>query len=314
MTSMSKYKAINEQKNPSPRKRRMSWGKMAAWVFLALWIILTLFPVYWIGRMAFSTQKQLLAHPTSLLPVEFTIDPFKRVFGLMELQDILDQGGFGKKMNFGLYLRNSILVTVISTTSATVFNAMAAYAFARLRFPLREKLFYAYLIVQIMPSVLGLIPNFILIHQLGWVGTLQGIIAPGFLGNAFGVFFLRQFFLSTNRELEDAAKLDGANLIGIFWRIIIPISIPALTTAFILSFVGSWNELQWAYFAGGAGRIEEATTLMVAMLSFQAASQTGLPDFTGLMAATLISIIPMLALFLVFGRRIVDAIQFSGIK
>ncbi len=264
--------------------------------------------------MAFSTQKQLLANPTSLLPAEFTVDPFRRVFGLIELQERLDQGGFSKKMDFGLYMRNSSLVTIIGTTSATIFNAMAAYAFARLRFPLREKLFYAYLIVQIMPSVLGLIPNFILIHQLGWVGTLRGIIAPGFLGNAFGVFFLRQFFLGINRELEEAAKLDGATLISIFWQIIIPISIPALATAFILAFVGNWNELQWAYFAGGAGRIEEATTLMVAMLSFNAQSHTGLPDFTGLMAGTLISIIPMLALFLIFGRKIIDSIQFSGIK
>lgn len=299
---------------PMYRKHRIQWGRIAAWGFLGLWILLTLFPVYWIARMAFSTQKQLLANPTSVLPVGFTTDPFKRVFGLMDLQQVLDQGGFPKKMNFGLYLRNSVLVATIGTGGATIFNALAAYAFARLRFPLRDKLFYLYVIVQIMPSVLGLIPNFMLIHRLGWVGTLQGIIAPGFLGNAFGVFFLRQFFLGLNRELEEAAKLDGDTLIGIFWHIIVPISQPALTIAFILAFMGAWNELQWAYFAGGSGRIEEATTLPVAMLSFNAQSQRGLPDYTGLMAGTLISIIPMMMLYLAFGKRIVDSIQFSGYR
>lgn len=296
------------------RKRRIQWGRIAAWGFLGLWILLTLFPVYWIARMAFSTQKQLLANPTSVLPVGFTTDPFKRVFGLMDLQQVLDQGGFPKKMNFGLYLRNSVLVATIGTGGATLFNALAAYAFARLHFPLRDKLFYLYVIVQIMPSVLGLIPNFMLIYRLGWVGTLQGIIAPGFLGNAFGVFFLRQFFLGLNRELEEAAKLDGDTLIGIFWHVIVPISRPALTVAFILAFMGAWNELQWAYFAGGSGRIEEATTLPVAMLAFNAQAQRGLPDYTGLMAGTLISIIPMMMLYLAFGKRIVDSIQFSGYR
>jgi len=165
-----------------------------------------------------------------------------------------------------------------------------------------------------MPAVLGLIPNFILIHSLGWVGTIQGIIAPAFLGNAFGVFFLRQFFLGINRELEEAAMLDGDTLIGVFWHVIVPISLPALTTIFVLAFMTSWNDLQWPYFAGGSGHIEGTTTLTVAMLAFRSQSQRGLPDYTGLMAGTLISIIPMLALFLVFGRKIVDSIQFQGYR
>ena len=294
--------------------KRISLWKITAWVFLIIWIGMTLFPVYWIARMAFSTQKLLLASPTELLPVGFTFDAFKRVLGLLPLQTVLDQGGFPKVMHFDRYLLNTFLISIIVTTASTFFNAMAGYAFARLRFPLRNKIFYLYIIVQIMPTVLGLIPNFILIQRLGWVGTLQGIMAPVFLGNAFGVFFLRQFFLGINRELEEAAMMDGAGLISIFWRIILPISIPAITTIFVLSFMTSWNELQWAYFAGGSGRIEEATTLTVAMLSFRAQAQRGLPDYTGLMAGTLLSIIPMLLIFLAFGRKIVDSIQFQGYK
>jgi multiple sugar transport system permease protein len=139
-------------------------------------------------------------------------------------------------------------------------------------------------------------------------------MAPALLGSAFGVFFLRQFFLGINRELEEAAMLDGDTLIGIFWHIILPMSVPAMTTLFVLAFMGSWNELQWAYFVGGNGRIEGTTTVTVAMLAFRSQTQRGLPDYTGLMAGTLISIIPMLALFLIFGRKIVDSIQFQGYR
>ncbi len=294
--------------------RKVKWSRLLAWGFLILWIFMTLFPVYWTARMAFSTQKMLLANPTSLAPVQFTTDAFKRVLGQLPLQTVLDQGGSPKVMRFDLYLRTTFLITLTVSISSTIFNAMAAYAFARLRFPLRNQLFYMFLIVQIMPSVLGLIPNFILIQSLGWIGTLQGIIAPAFLGSAFGVFFLRQFFLGINRELEEAAMLDGASLLGIFRRVIIPMSVPALTTMFLLSYMGAWNELQWAYFAGGSGRIEGTTTLTVAMMAFRAQTQRGLPDYTGLMAGTLLSIIPILILFLLFGRKLVDSIKFQGYR
>jgi len=293
---------------------RVSPGRLLAWSFLWLWIAITLFPVYWIVRMAFSTQKLLLANPTSLVPVGPTTDAFQRVLGMLPLQTVLDQGGSPKVLHFGLYLLTTLAVTLLVSGGSTVFNTMAAYAFARLRFPFRSQLFYLYLIVQIMPSVLGLIPNFLLIQSWGWVGSIQGIVAPAFLGNAFGVFFLRQFLLGINRELEEAAMLDGGSLIGIFRHIIVPISIPAITTMFVLTFMSAWNELQWAYFAGGSGHIEGTTTLTVAMLALRAQSQRGLPDFTGLMAGTLISVIPMFIVFGIFGRKIVDSIQFSGYR
>ncbi len=303
-----------EKRRAALRSPRVSGGKIAAWTFLWIWIGITLFPVYWIIRMAFSTQKLLLANPTTLVPAGPTTDAFQRVLGMLPLQTALDQGGSPKILHFGLYLATTIVVTVLISLGATLFNTMAAYAFARLRFPFRSQLFYLYLIVQIMPSVLGLIPNFLLIQSWGWVGTVQGIIAPAFLGSAFGVFFLRQFFLGINRELEEAAMLDGGSLIGVFYQIIIPISLPAITTMFVLTFMSAWNELQWAYFAGGSGHIEGSTTLTVAMLAMRAQSQRGLPDFTGLMAGTLISAIPMFIVFAIFGRKIVDSIQFSGYR
>jgi len=300
---------------PTRRDRRsIPYSTLVGWAFLILWLLITLFPVYWIARLAFSTQRDLLNNPTSLLPVNFTFDAFRRVLGLVPVDVAIAQGGFSKVLHFWLYLRNTVVITLIVTGGSLVFNALAAYAFARLQFPGRDKIFYIYIITLVMPTVLNLIPNFVLIHQLGWVGTWQGIIAPGFLGSAFGVFFLRQFFLGLNKEIEDAAKLDGAGVMGVFWHVVVPMSIPALATIFILSFLGTWNDLQWPYFAGGAGRVEDATVLTVALLVFRAQQQSGIPDFTGMMAGTLISLMPMILVFIVLGRKMVDSIQFSGFR
>jgi multiple sugar transport system permease protein len=294
--------------------KSISIGRVMSWAFLILWILLTLLPLWWIVRMAFSTQRDLLGNPTSLLPVNFTLDAFKRVLGLIPVSEAVAQGGFSKTLHFWLYLRNTLIVTVALVFGGTFFNAMAAYAFARLNFKGRDQIFNLYMAALIMPTVLNLIPNFILIHQFGWVGTLQGIIAPGFLGSAFGVFFLRQFFLGINRDLEDAARLDGAGTVGVFWRIIVPMSIPPILTVSILSFIDTWNNFQWPYFAGGMGTHENATVLTVALAAFRAQQQSGLPDFTGMMAGTLISIVPIIVVFLALGRRAVDSIQFNGIK
>lgn len=293
---------------------RLKLGRIFAWIMLGIWILITLFPIYWIARMAFSTQKNLQANPGSLLPVNFTFDAFGRVLGLMPISQAIEQGGFHKVMHFETYFFNSLQVTLIVTLAALFVNSMAAYSFSRLRFPLRNMLFYMYLTVMVMPSVLNLIPNYLLVRDLGLLNSIAGIVAPGLLGGAIGVFLLRQFFMGINRELEEAAKLDGDSLFGVFFHIILPLSVPALITLFILTFTDSWNNLQWAYFAGGQGRVEAATTLPVALLSFRAQQQTGVPDWTAMMAGTLISVVPILIVFVIFGRRMVDSIQFTGFK
>lgn len=194
------------------------------------------------------------------------------------------------------------------------FNSLAAYAFARLKFPGRNAPFGLYIVALVMPTVLNLIPNFILIKQLHINNSLIGIIAPGFLGNAFGVFFMRQIFLSINKELEEAAKLDGASIIRIFFSIVLPITLPSLVTMSILSYVAAWNEFQWAYFAGGQGAVEKSTVMTVALAHFRAQQQGGVPDFPGMMAGTLISAIPIIVAFMVFGRKAIDSIRFTGYR
>ena len=299
------------------RTRKINWsklGRILAWSILILWIAITVLPLWWVVRMAFSTTKDLLGNPSSLLPVHFTLNAFKRVLGLLDVNEILIQGGFSQKLNFGRYFFNTFYVTTIIVLGGIIFNSVAAYAFARLKFPGRNILFGLYVGALIMPTVLNLIPNFILINRLHINNTLLGIIAPSFFGNAFGVFFLRQIFLSFNKELEEAGKLDGASRIRIFFSIVLPNTLPSVLTMSILAYVAAWNEFQWAYFAGGQGAVESSTVMTVALAHFRAQQQGGVPDFPGMMAGTLISAIPMLIAFFFLGRRAIDSIRFTGYR
>jgi multiple sugar transport system permease protein len=294
------------------RRRGLSYDRIVAWVVIALAIFITLAPFWIVIRTALSTKKDMLANPDSLLPVGFTLLNFARVLGQVDTATAIAAGGSGQKINFWLFARNSAIVTLVTVVSQTFFSALAAYAFARLRFPLRDKIFSLYLAALMVPGIVTLIPNYLLIHRdLDWGNTFLGIVAPGLLMSPFAVFFLRQFFLGINRDLEEAASLDGASAFGIFWRVILPISAPPIATLALLTFVGTWNTYFWPSLVG---KDESVRVLTVALAVFKSQTPQGVPDWTGLMAATLISMIPTVAVFVLFGRRVVNSIQFTGFK
>ncbi|RME45935.1 MAG: carbohydrate ABC transporter permease [Chloroflexi bacterium] len=295
---------------PMPR-RRINWGRVLVWLLLLLFLFITLFPFWWAVRTALTSPKMVFANTSSLLPVDATFFNFRRVLGFVDVKEAVAAGGAGTKINFFLFMRNSILVAGLIALGQTFFSATAAYAFARLRFPFREQIFFIYIAALMVPAIVTLIPNFILVRNLGWLNTFQGIVAPYFLMTPFAVFFLRQFFLGINRELEEAAKIDGANLIGIFFRIILPISQPPLVTLAIITFIQYWNEYLWPLIVG---KDEHVRVLTVALGVFRTQTPQGAPDWSGLMAGTVLAIIPTLFLFLLFGRRVLDSIQFSGYK
>jgi len=295
-----------------PRRRlKLTPGKIISWIIIILAIIIILFPFWWVLRTALSTQREMLANPKSLAPVGFTLVNFARVLGQVDTATAVAAGGSGQQINFWLFLRNSIIVAVLVVVGQTFFSALAAYAFARLRFPFRDKIFFLYITALMIPGIVTLIPNFLLIRQLEWDNTFVGIIAPSFLMSPFAVFFLRQFFLGINRELEEAASIDGASKFGIFWRIIVPMSGPPLATLAILTFVTTWNAYLWPFLVG---KDEGVRVLTVALAIFRSQTPQGAPDWTGLMAATIVSMVPTLVLFLLLGRRVVNNIQFTGFK
>ena len=162
---------------------------------------------------------------------------FQRVFGLQTGQEAIDAGGAGQPINFWRYLFNSIVVSTLVTVGQVFFSAMAAYAFARLQWKNREKWFAFFLAGLMIPAIFTLLPNFVLIKQLGLVDTLLGIALPTMLMTPFAVFFLRQFFLGISSEVEEAALIDGASKVRVFFRLIVPMSTAPIATLAILTYI-----------------------------------------------------------------------------
>lgn len=292
-------------------RRSFPWGKLLAWLALILLLFITLFPFWWMLRTALTWPKALFENTGSLLPVQPTLVNFRRVLGLVDTQTNVALGGTGQSINFMRAMINSLVVTLLVVAGQVTFSAMAAYAFARLRFPLREPLFAIYIAALMVPGIVTTIPNFILVRNLGGLNTYWGIAAPTLLMTPFTVFFLRQFFLGVNREVEEAATIDGASIWTTFFRVVVPITIPALTTAAIITMINTWNNYLWPLIIGSDERVR---VLTVALGIFRTQTPQGAPDWTGLMAGTTLAIIPTLVIFLLLGRKILDSIQFTGFK
>lgn len=297
-----------------PRKKRRWTGPLQTlviWGIVVMILLVTLFPFWWVLRTALTDPQQVYTNTTAMFPDEPTVFNFQRALGMVDISESLARGGSGQTLNFWLYLRNSVIVSTTITAGQVFFSSLAAYAFARLRFPFRNQIFFLFVTGLMIPGIVLLIPNYILMQNIGWIGTFQGIIAPAFLMTPLSVFFMRQFFLGQSAEIEEAALLDGANRFTLFWRIGLPLAGPALATIAILTFVGSWNDYLWPLVVG---RSEDVRVLTVALGQFRSQQQTSLPDWSGLMAAATLMIIPTLCLFLVLGRRVVNSIQYSGFR
>ena len=296
---------------PATRRRPFNWRRTAAWFLVAIAVAVSVLPFYWILRTALSTNGALAGNATNLLPAEFSLGAFQRVFGLQSPEDAVAQGGSGAQIDFWIYLRNSVVFASITTTGAVFFSAMAAYAFARLRWRGRDAGFSLFLATMMVPPIFTALPNFLLIKNLGLLNTMVGLVLPYIFMTPFAIFFLRQFFLNMSREVEEAAMLDGAKHLRIFFQIILPNAAAPLATLALLTFIGQWNEYFWPLLVG---QDESVRVLTVGLGVFKSQSPQGAPDWSGLMAATLVSALPVLILFAAFGKKIVNSIGFSGIK
>jgi len=290
---------------------RFSVGRVLAWVFIAVVLVVTLFPFYWILRTALSNNFTLATNPSSLLPVDFTFGPFRRVLGLATTAQAQAEGGSGASLDVLLYLRNSVIYAAGLTVIVVLCSAGGAYAFARLYWRGRDAVFSILLCALMIPSVFTMLPNFVLVKDLGLTNTFAGLIAPNALFFAFALFFLRQFMLGIPAEIEEAAIVDGAGYFRILFRIILPMSSGPLTTLSLLMFIVAWNDYFWPLLVTSKNSVQPLT---LALGVFKQSSPNTAPDWAGLMAATLVAALPMLALFVVFGRRIVNSIGFTGFR
>lgn len=291
------------------RKKPLNHYFQLAGVILIIFV--TIFPFYWVLRTSLTPNKQIFTNSSTLLPPGITWTNFGRVVGLIDSATAIELGGSGQSVNLLRNIFNSMIISGGVMFFQVLFSAMAAYAFARLEFPFRDLIFSAFLAALMIPGIVVTIPNFIFIKELGLLNSYLGIMGPTLLMSPFAVFFMRQFFLGIHKELEEAAYLDGASVGLTFFKIIVPISQTALTTLAVITFITCWNDYMWPLIVG---KKESLRTLTVALGIFRSQTPQGIPDWGGLMAGAILAIIPPLGILVVFGKKIINSIGFSGIK
>jgi ABC-type glycerol-3-phosphate transport system permease component len=292
-------------------RRRTTPGRVVAWAYLVVMIAVTVFPFYWMLRSAFSNNYAMIAHPSSPWPVHFTLGPFERVLGIASTQQSVAEGGSGASVPILHYLLNSIIYASLSTACMVFFSTIAAYAFARLHWRGRDLVFSLFLAALMVPGILTLLPNFVLVKELGLLNTFGGMILPTALFSAFNIFFMRQFMLGLSTEIEEAALLDGAGRLRVLFRLTIPMTSGPIATLSILGFIGQWNDYFWPLLVTSDTSVQPLT---LGLAVFKQSSPQSQPDWAGLMAATIIAALPMLVLFMAFGKRIVNSIGFTGLR
>lgn len=288
---------------------RPNLSRVAGYAALVVLAIISLLPVWVALKTALTLPSDFFASASSLVPPTFTLQNFARVLGFET--DLVLTSFQAAPIDFALAMRNSVIYAGLLVTGQLFFSALAAYAFARLRFPGRDALFLAFLSATMIPSIVLFIPNFVLIRELGLINTFAGMVAPNILMVPFAVFFLRQFFISSPKELEEAARLEGLSHFQIFWHIALPLQRGPMATLAILLSINAWNDFFWPYLVG---REDSVRPLAVALAEFRSQTGAAQPDWTGLMAAVMLSIIPILFLLAFFGHRIVESLQTSGMK
>ncbi|NJL94932.1 MAG: carbohydrate ABC transporter permease [Anaerolineae bacterium] len=286
---------------PRSQAARLSWHpllrrflSLLQYALLLALALVMLIPFAWMLGTSLKTQEYILRTPPQLIPDPASTASYSQLLETMPIE----------RMFF-----NSLLVAVVGTLGQVLVSAMAAYAFSRLHWKGRDAVFLLYLATMMVPTQVTLIPQFILIRELEWVNSYQALILPATF-SAFGTFLLRQFFLTLPREIEEAAYLDGATAFTIFWRIILPLSGPALGTLAVFSFMGLWNSYLWPLFVA---REEAYMTLPVGLAALQSGPRA-LTQWNLVMAGAVITVLPMLLVYLIAQRSFVRGVATSGIK
>ena len=263
--------------------------------YLVLLVIVIVFITPYLFSLfaAFKPLGAILAQSPARPPTSPTWSNFSQIF----TQD-----------NFGRYLANTLLVTVILTAGQVIFSMMGAYAFARMEFPGRNTLFWVYLATLMVPNVVTLVPMYVMFAKAGLLNTYWAIFLPYVLGVPQAVFLMRQNFMTIPKEVMEAARLDGCSEARILWRIVVPISKPIIITATLLAFVFGWNNFLWPLIVTNSNSLN-VLSVGTANLNSNFADQWNL-----VLAASLVALIPMVILFAVFQKHIVRSISLTGIN
>jgi multiple sugar transport system permease protein len=264
------------------------------YALLILGSVIMVGPFFWMVSTAFKLPADQFTR--TLIPPTWTLQNFRDLLAV--------------DINFPELFFNSAYISLLTVVGQMLTCAMAAFCFAVVKFKGRDMLFTLLLLTLMIPSQVTLIPNFIIFKLLGLVGSSIPLWLPAFWGGAFGTFLLRQYFLTIPRDLVDAARIDGASLFQIFWKIYMPLSKPALAALAIFTFQGAWNDLLHPLVYMPA---VPNTTLTVGLAFFQQQLTNG-GKFTVLMAGALISILPLVVVFFLAQKQFIEGIALSGVK
>lgn len=278
----------------APVRRTGMTARITRIVIMALIVGLMVLPFLWMFSTSLKAQEYILQTPPQLIPNPATLDSYV---------------GLSQRIDLPRTFFNSAFVAIVGTLAQIVISSMSAYAFARLEWPGRNTVFILVLATMMIPAVVLVIPQFILIRNLGWMNTYAALIVPGMF-SAFGTFLLRQAFLTIPKDFEEAAFVDGANHFTIFWRIIMPLSLPSLATLGVFSFMGYWNNYLYPLFVA---RRDEVMTLPIALATLQAGPRA-LTEWNMVMAGAVITVLPILVAYLLAQRWFVSGAISSGIK
>lgn len=267
-------------------------GLALAWVGVVALACTMVAPFLYMASTSLMDEFEVLRYPPAVLPAHPTLANYS---------------GALTALPFGRFFLNSAILATGVVIGQLLTSATAAYAFARLRFPGRDRVFLAFLSVLMVPAIVLLIPRFLIVHALGWVDSYAGLISTE-LVSVWGIFLLRQFFLTIPRELEDAARLDGAGEWTIFWRVALPLSKPALATLAVFAFVDQWKNFLWPLIVT---RSTPMQVVEVGIASFHGLYYTNWPYQ---MAAAMTAIVPLVVLFFVAQRYFIQGIQLTGLK
>jgi multiple sugar transport system permease protein len=276
-------------------KKELRTSKLISMTFLCIFAVIWIAPLLWILSTSLKPESQAISWPIRWIPETFTIENYVAVITNSNDAPILR------------WFWNSFFIASTHTVLILFINSLAAYAYARLQFKGREFLFWSLMVTMMIPTVMNLIPLYSIVSWLNWIDTPWAMIVPG-LGGVFGIFLLRQFFQGIPIELEEAAKIDGANALEIYWKIILPLAKPALVTLALFTYMGNWNDFLWPLIVTND---VETRTLPVGLSILQGTYNI---QYGKMMTATLLSAVPVLILFLFAQRFFIKGISLSGIK
>lgn len=259
---------------------------------LILGAAVMILPFIWTILTAFKTQAEALTVPPQIMPKNWSF------FNFVDVSNILP---------FPTFFLNTFLMIIFRCLGSVMFSAMAAYAFARLDFPLKNLLFGLVLVQMMVPAQIFILPQYLIVSSLGWLNTIQALVVPGIV-STFGTFLLRQFFMGIPKSLEEAAILDGCTPYQIFWRIMLPLTKSGLVSVGIFTALFAWKDLMWPLIVNMS---IDKMTLSSGLVTLMGQYSVNYPQ---LMAGSLIAIVPMVVLFLLFQKQFVEGIATTGSK